>query len=361
MPLFETQKARNPLQTLELAPQARAASCAVDRDYIDLAREVRLTGLLERRGSRYVTRIGLNACLLVGGWVAFFLVGNAWYVLAVAAFLGIMGAQTGFIGHDAGHRQISSHPMVNHLVGLIHANLGIGMSYGYWVDKHNSHHAHPNHVGRDPDVAPSVIAWTAGQAMRARGPLRWFARHQGFLFFPITLFEGFNMHVFSLRSLRSRVVRYKRTETALLVAHFAAYLSAVFLVLSPGKAVLFIAVQQGLFGLYLGCAFAPNHKGMPMPAEGSEPEGFVSRQVLTARNIVGGRLVSIAFGGLNYQIEHHLFPTMPMRSLRRVQPLIRAFCSDKGYGYAEAGVLSSYLMVLRHLHSIGAPLRPALL
>lgn len=348
------------METLLAVNQARAGSCNGDRDYIELARQVRLTGLLERRGSCYAVRIGVNACLLIGGWLALAWVGSSGYVLLVAAFLGIMGAQTGFIGHDAGHRQISARPMVNHLVGLLHADLAIGMSYGYWVDKHNAHHAHPNDVGRDPDVAPGPIAWTNDQAMGSRGAFRWFARHQGFLFFPVTLLEGFNMHVFSVRNLRSRVVRFRRTETVLLLVHFAGYLTAVFLILSPLRAVEFIAVQQGLFGLYLGCAFAPNHKGMPMPVAGAEPEGFVSRQILTARNIIGGRLVSIAFGGLNYQIEHHLFPTMPMRSLRRVQPLIRKFCADNGYTYAETTPLASYRMVVKHLHTLGSPLRSAL-
>lgn len=348
------------MQTLVAATQAGDGPSNGDRDYIDLARQVRLSGLMERRGSRYVVRIGLNACALVGGWLALAWVGNSGYVLVVAAFLGLVGVQSGFIGHDAGHRQISSRPMVNHLVGLTHANLAIGMSYGYWVSKHNAHHSHPNDVDRDPDVAPGPFAWTTEQAVGSRGPLRWFARHQGLLFFPITLLEGFNMHVFSVRNLRSKAVRYRRTETILLLAHFAGYLGAVFLILSPLRAVEFIAVQQGLFGLYLGCAFAPNHKGMAMPVPGGDPEGFAARQVLTTRNIVGGRLVSIAFGGLNYQIEHHLFPTMPMRSLRRVQPLIREFCGDNGYPYTETTTLASYRMVVRYLRAVGSPLRAVL-
>ena len=81
-------------------------------------------------------------------------------------------------------------------------------------------------------------------------------------------------------------------------------------------------VQQGLFGLYLGCSFAPNHKGMPTLTEADRLD-FLRRQVLTSRNVRGGCLVDFVLGGLNYQIEHHLFPSMPRPNLRHAQPIVR--------------------------------------
>ena len=82
---------------------------------------------------------------------------------------------------------------------------------------------------------------------------------------------------------------------------------------------------------------------------------FLRRQVLTSRNIAGGRFTSMLFGGLNYQIEHHLFPSMPSRNLRRCRPLAKAFCGVHDVAYVETDVLDSYRRVLRYLHS----LRPA--
>src|SRR4029453_2824100 len=98
-------------------------------------------------------------------------------------------------------------------------------------------------------------------------------------------------------------------EGLLLGAHVAGCPTALLVVLSPLQAVAFLAVHQGLFGLYLGCAFAPNHKGMPTLTQ-SDQLGFLRRQVLTSRNVAGSRPVDWLLGGLNYQIEHHLFPTM---------------------------------------------------
>ena len=138
----------------------------------------------------------------------------------------------------------------------------------------------------------------------------------------------------------------------LLLAHFAGYLAAVALVLSPLRAVVFIAVQQGLFGVYLGCAFAPNHKGMPVLGE-QDSLDFLRRQVLTSRNVRGGPLVESLLGGLNYQIEHHLFPSMPRPSLRRCRLVVRAFCAQRGLPYCEKSLAGSYGDILRYLHAAG--------
>ncbi|HEX2159226.1 MAG TPA: fatty acid desaturase, partial [Actinomycetes bacterium] len=80
----------------------------------------------------------------------------------------------------------------------------------------------------------------------------------------------------------------------------------------------------------------------------------------TSRNVRGSRSVDLVLGGLNYQIEHHLFPTMPRPNLRRAQPLIRAFCQEHGLPYAEASLFGSYAEAIRHLHTVGQPLRPTI-
>ena len=135
------------------------------------------------------------------------------------------------------------------------------------------------------------------------------------------------------------------------------YLAVVFLVLPPVKAVVFILVQQGLFGVYLGASFAPNHKGMPI-LDAADQTDFLRRQVLTSRNVRGGWLTDIALGGLNYQIEHHLFPSMPRPNLRRSQPLIREFCQQRGLPYCEASLAGSYAQALHHLAVTGRLCRP---
>jgi fatty acid desaturase len=321
-------------------------------DYAELSRLVRQAGLLERRRRPYVWRITVTAALLAAGWTVFVLVGDSWWQLAVATFLAVMFTQAGFLGHDAGHRQISGSRRVSYILGILHGNLGIGLSYGWWVAKHSRHHAHPNTEGADPDIAMSVLAFTTAQVHASRGLSRMVFRYQAYLFFPLLLGEAVSLHVASIRALASRRSRGRPAEAALLAIHLVGYLTVVFLVLSPVKASVFILVQQGLFGLYLGASFAPNHKGMPILDAGDRSD-FLRRQVLTSRNVRGGWLTDIALGGLNHQIEHHLFPSMPQPNLRRSQALIREYCQQHGLPYSRASLAGSYAQALRHLSLVG--------
>jgi fatty acid desaturase len=338
-----------PIPPAMLDVRRRSAS-----DFAELAQAVRQAGLLDRRPGYYAVRVALTLAVLAGAWVVFVCLGDTWWQLVTAVFLAGVWAQVSFIGHDAGHKQIFRGRRANDAVGLVHAGL-VGLSYGWWVAKHSRHHANPNHE-HDPDLHIAVLAFTPGQGRAKRGLSRWTAKYQAYLFFPLLLLEGVSLHWSSVEAVWRRRTRRRGLEKTLLVAHAVAYLAAVFLVLSPWKALVFIAVHQGLWGLYMGCSFAPNHKGMPMATD-EEGWDFLRKQVLTSRNVSGGRWVDAVLGGLNYQIEHHLFPSMPRPNLRRARPVVRAFCAARGIAYQESGLLRSYGDVLRHLHAIGAPLR----
>ena len=329
--------------------------------YAQLSRQIRAAGLLGRRRGHYLSRIGLTVGLWVTGWAVFAWVGSSWWQLVVAGLLAVVFAQIGFLGHDAGHRQIFRSRRANDVVGLLFANGLIGLSYSWWITKHNRHHAHPNQIGADPDIAGAGIAFTPAQAEARRGGVgRWVARHQAGLFFPMLLLEGLDLHFSSVRSLvERRAVRSRAwwVESVLLAGHLGGYLTAVFWVLPIGQATAFVAVHQGLLGLYLGCSFAPGHKGAPQLAAGAQVD-FLRRQVITTRNITGGRWLEWAMGGLNFQIEHHLFPTMPSPNLRHARPLIRAFCDTHELPYDEATLPGCYAQVLRYLHRVGAAAEP---
>jgi fatty acid desaturase len=326
--------------------------------YAELARQVRDAGLLRRRPGYYTARISATVAAYAGAWVAVVLVGSTWWVLAPAAVMAVASTQLGFIGHDAGHKQIFRGRRANDLLGVVAGDLGIGLSYGWWIDKHNRHHAHPNQEGKDPDIASGVLLFAegGGDGLSRSGVRRLWIRLQAFVFFPLLLLEGLHLHVASVRALAGPRARYRRLEISLFTVHVIGYFGALFVVLTPGQAVAFIAVHQGLFGLYMGCSFAPNHKGMPV-LSADDAMDFLHRQVLTSRNVAGGRLVDGILGGLNYQIEHHLFPSMPRPSLRRAQPLIRRFCAEHAIAYTQTNLFDSYRQALRHLHKVGRPQR----
>jgi fatty acid desaturase len=326
-------------------------------DYAVLSRQVRQAGLLDRRPRYYAWKITLIAAALAVGWAAFAAIGNSWWQLGDAVFLAVIFAQTGFLGHDAGHRQVFRSRRANTVLGVACGNLATGVSYGWWAGKHSRHHAHPNTEGADPDIAVSVLAFSSARARAGRGAQRLVFRYQAYLLVPMLFLEALSLHASSIRTVIGPGCRHRAWEATLLAVHFTVYLGAVFLVLPPVKAVAFILVQQGLFGFYLGCSFAPNHKGMPILLA-SDKTDFLRRQVLTSRNVRGGWLTDLALGGLNYQIEHHLFPSMPRPNLRRAQALVAAFCADRDVPYTQTSLLASYAQALGHLAAVGRLVGP---
>jgi len=162
---------------------------------------------------------------------------------------------------------------------------------------------------------------------------RRLARHQADLFFPMLFLEAGRCTSSASAPCRTGY-RRRGSEALLLVLHAGGYLGLV-VVLSPLRALVFVLVQQGLFGLYLGSSFAPNHKGMHILSADDDTD-FLRRQVKTSRNVRGTWLVDVLLGGLNYQIEHHLFPSMPRIALRRTRPIIRAYCRELDIGTAHS-------------------------
>jgi fatty acid desaturase len=339
---------------------------AVERgsDYAALVKNIRRAGLLDRRLVSYGIRGSLTLTFYAAICFAIVWVGNSWYQAINAAIFGLAWGQVAFLGHDAGHQAIFANRRANDALGRVLGNLLVGLSYGWWVDTHNRHHANPNHEERDPDVGDGVLAFTTAQAAKRNGPVsRFIVRRQAWLFFPLLTLEGISLHVDSVAALKTGALRSgrggsRRVEAIGLIAHAALYVSLLLLVMSPEKAIAFAAIHQAVWGIYMGSTFAPNHKGMPIIASDDRLD-FLRRQVLTSRNVHGGLLTDFALGGLNYQIEHHLFPSMPRASLRRAQPIVRAHCEALALPYCESSLIGSYRAALAHLHAMGAPLRAA--
>jgi fatty acid desaturase len=325
-------------------------------DFSVLNRQIVEAGLLERRPAYYAVRALVVSALLAGAWVLFFLLGSSWWNIAVAGLLGLAFSQAALLAHDVAHRQVFRTKRPSEIAGRIVANIAVGMSYGWWMDKHTRHHNNPNHDELDPDVQPEVLIWATESAWGRRGVKGFVTRHQAGLFFPLLTLLSIDLRISSIKALRRPGMKRRGLEAGLMALHLVAYVAALLLVLSPLQALVFFLVHHAVFGVYLGMTFAPNHKGMPHP-DGTED--YLRKQVLTSRNVKGGRLTDVALGGLNYQIEHHLFPAMPTPNLPKAQPIVRAYCERAGVSYEETSLVVSYRQALRHLHAVGAPLRTA--
>ena len=329
------------------------AQAAPASDYTELSRRIKAAGLLRRRHGAYAVRTALLLLALAGGLAAVVLVGHSWWQLAVAAWLGVVFAQAGFLAHDGAHRQIFESGKHNEWFSRVVANLVVGLGYGWWMHKHTRHHGNPNTVSKDMDLDANLIVFTPEDAALRRGIAGWLLRRQGWLFLPATALTGLDLHVKTVRSLLTPgAVKHRGAEALLLAVRLLGLPLLLVLAAGPVIGLTALAVQVLLFGFLLGNAFAPNHIGMPLIGEGQRVD-YLRRQVLTSRNIVGGPLLDVAMGGLNHQIEHHLFPSMPSPNLRRARRLIRDYCREVGVPYLERSLPAAMRDVVRAVHRIG--------
>ncbi|MBO0900066.1 acyl-CoA desaturase [Cellulomonas sp. zg-ZUI222] len=341
------------------APPAptRPRQAAATGSYHELSAQVREAGLLDRTPGFYFSLLAALTTALAGLVAGFVLLGHSWFQLLIAAGLGLVLTQFAFVAHEASHRQVLLTGPANDRLGRILANGVVGISHSWWMTKHTRHHANPNRVGKDPDIEWDTVSFLEEDAAKQRGLMAAITRRQGWLFFPLLTLEGVNLHILAFKSLLASPRSRARTlELVILTARLGIYVALVVWALPLGMAAAFLAVQLAVFGVYMGASFAPNHKGMAIIPADSRLD-FLSKQVLTSRNIGGGTTVTMLMGGLDAQIEHHLFPSMPRPHLARARRMVREHCAQVGMPYTETSLVRSYLLVVQYLNRVGLSAR----
>jgi fatty acid desaturase len=326
--------------------------------YAELKRLIRERGLLDKAIPGYMVRVAIVQALFLGSLAVVAFVHIFWVQCLDALLLAFTTTQIGLIGHDAGHRQVFDSTLRNDILGLLQGNLLLGMSFSWWNFKHNAHHARPNEIDSDPDVDVPMIAFKREDVEKRHGFFRFMTQHQVWFFFPVLSLVGLALQANSIKFLFTGKAPHRTAEIVLLLLHYTWYFGLIFTFMPVWQGVIFILIHKFATGLYLGSIFAPNHKGMLITEHGSEMD-FLSRQVLTARNVRANPIIDYWYGGLNYQIEHHLFPSMPRRHLGEAQRVVRAYCTQHGISYHETGFMQSYREILGYLYEISAPLRAA--
>ncbi|HSK76376.1 MAG TPA: acyl-CoA desaturase, partial [Thermoanaerobaculia bacterium] len=272
--------------------------------FAELKRRVGEAGLLGKNLAFYLYKLFQALALMALAVAALSHTDRLWLQILEAVFLALACTQLGFIAHDAGHRQIFRTGRKNDLLGLLLVNGLLGFSYGWWVEKHNRHHANPNQLDHDPDIHFPVLAFSPEQAAGKPAHLRIFVKHQAVLFFPLLSLLTYSLRVDSVKFLRGQAWRYRRTEVILLLAHAFLYAGFLAAALGPWRGLLVALVHQAFFGIFLGSVFAINHKGMPLIDPGVRLE-YVYHQVITSRNLKRHPVTDWWFGPLACQIEHH--------------------------------------------------------
>lgn len=298
--------------------------------------------------------------LLLGFCLTLFVVlANPWLLLANALLLAFTSIQLGFVMHDAGHGALFRGSWANDLAGLLAANVLTGLSYGWWTANHNQHHAHPNAEGGDPDLAMirTVFALSPRDVRDASPARRLLAVHQA-LFAPILfMLQIFGLKYYGLRFLLTERSRWRGLELALLALHHVAYFGFLISVLGPAMGLGVALVHHLAAGFYLTTVVSPNHIARPLPERPYDDP--VLRQVEPSRNVRTPPVLEFLWGGLNSQIEHHLFPSIRRDRIPRARPVVRRFCAERNIPYHETSFVGCYQEIFGLLAEVGAGVRAA--
>lgn len=264
---------------------------------------------------------------------------SLWFLASCTGFLGVATA-----AHTASHEAASERRWVNSLVFYLSYPLVLMISARYWQRSHvQTHHVHPNTVGVDPDC--DLAPWFAlnQQDVAQASPLRRAYFRYQWLLLPLVLpLNGFNMQRQTWKYLTEELVDARRRSLAsfadlgCLVLHLLCWLVLPCLFFAPGDVLLVYVARLSVMGIGLFAILAPGH----YPADAvymlpGERRDFWTRQTLSTVNFRTGRLGHLLCSGLEYQIEHHLFPHVSHFHYKQLSPLVRDFCGRAGLPYRE--------------------------
>ncbi|KAG1056551.1 hypothetical protein G6F46_002069 [Rhizopus delemar] len=290
-------------------------------------------------------------------------------VIASAIIVGIFWQQCGWLAHDFGHHQCFEDRSWNDVLVVFLGNFCQGFSLSWWKNKHNTHHASTNVHGHDPDIdtAP-ILLWDEYASAAYYSSLdeeptmisRFLAEsvlpYQTRYYFFVLGFARLSWAIQSLLySFKQGAINKSRQlnlfERFCLVSHWTLFtFCAVAWCSNIYDTILFFLVSQATTGYTLALVFALNHSGMPViTEEKAESMEFFEIQVITGRDVTLSPLGDWFMGGLNYQIEHHVFPNMPRHSLPKVKPMVKSLCKKYGIKYHDTGFFKGTLEVLKTL------------
>lgn len=268
-----------------------------------------------------------------------------WIQLINAFIAAFFTVQLGLLGHALSHSQVFESERVNRVLAVLVWGLGCGLSEGRWFFKHSVHHRSPNHIGQDPDLEIPFVFSDEQAGLRSDFQKKYLFPYQHILFW-IGLWFVYPYNILnSMRYLFSDMTWRSAVEMILIFIHYIVAIKVTFLFLPTTTAVIFNLAALLFMGIYVGSAFAPNHKGEDMLSP-NKKHNWVHQITLT-RNIAPSPIISYVLSGIECQIEHHLFPTMPRFAYPRAREIVKDYCEKNNIPYHE----TSWIGSLQQIHN----------
>ncbi|TKR64471.1 hypothetical protein L596_024997 [Steinernema carpocapsae] len=315
---------------------------------------------------------------------SFYLQYAGWY-LTSACFLALAFQQFGWLTHEYCHHQVLKNRSLNDSFSLFFGNVCQGFSRDWWKNKHNNHHAATNVVDQDDDIdlAP-LIAMVPDDLKKYKQPIEQFLlnfipfQH---LYFSLMLpliriswtsqsvqFVFFTAQNSEYRQFRKDALGEQTTDgQRSMCRHFCSHSTPISRKKNWHHHSLGVGLLPTLPASHLAhpprlLLHQPVRRRLPhrhnhnsvdkFPPNSRLLNNFVALSILTTRNMKPSTFIDWFWGGLNYQIEHHLFPTMPRCNLSRAKDYVQAFCKENNLPYLVDDYITGYKANLQQLENM---------
>lgn len=310
-----------------------------------LRRKLQERGFYEKPTASHLAVWGAHAIIGCSA-IAMLLASTSWWMrgvtFAVATFTFLCMST---IGHTASHSGLSKRGWVNHFVLYVTYPFFLGLSARYWVKSHVViHHPAPNRIGVDRDCDLRPFFALNEEHVGDSAFVGAYRRIQGYVLPVLLPFNGFGIQIQGWRSLLQELAEVRRgkrpspkalLDLGCLFAHYAVFVVLPVIVFGPATALAIYALRISLLGILLFAVLAPGHYPEEAACIGAgwDREDFALRQLATTVNFRTGFVGRMICNGLEFQIEHHLFPTISHAHLPEVSVLVREFCEREGLPY----------------------------
>eukprot|EP00013_Stygamoeba_regulata_P020106 CAMPEP_0177647916 /NCGR_PEP_ID=MMETSP0447-20121125/10552_1 /TAXON_ID=0 /ORGANISM="Stygamoeba regulata, Strain BSH-02190019" /LENGTH=421 /DNA_ID=CAMNT_0019150527 /DNA_START=243 /DNA_END=1511 /DNA_ORIENTATION=+ len=335
--------AESKLKWLPVVGRHDAAPTPIEKDFRHLRSQLEKEGYFQSRPLYFwMSLMSILALHAVSIWMIH---ANTSFlsILVSAIIMGIAWGQIGFIQHDFGHKSIFKSCWLNSVGHMLTYGCWLGGIPEWWNGRHNRHHAIPNHSKWDLDIRTlPLFAWNKKMAAKAPSALLPYQAVYWFVSGPMLLMLLYKV----LNAIY--IVRRRPVYIIPNIIHHAWIWMAAGHLGFGGFLAWYILVILNM-GNYLGWMFALNHYMLPI--HDTNEHDWVTATAISTQDVDGGLLVEWITGGLCYQVEHHLFPTMPRSSYAAIRPRIEAFFAKHGLTFHHSGMMSAAVAVVRTLNA----------
>lgn len=335
----------------------------VSKDYRKLLFEFTNLGLFEQKGHVTFLTMCSIVVLLIFSLIGVLYCENMLIHLLCGGLMGILWIQSGWIGHDSGHYQVMSTKKFTRFAQVLSGNCLAGISIAWWKRNHNAHHIACNSLEFDPDVQHmpffvvsskffnSLTSHYYDRKLNFDSVTRFLVSYQHYSFYLVMCFARINLFAQSFLLLFSNKKVHNRGQEILGISLFWIWYPLLVLCLPTwGERAMFVFASFSITGIQ-HVQFCLNHFSSSVYVGTPIGNDWFQTQTSGTLNITCSEWMDWFHGGLQFQIEHHLFPRLPRVQLRKVSPFVKDLCKKHGLNYDTASFLKANELTLRTLRN----------